>query len=340
MKFKGLVLVMLFVGLFCFPFLSYGKADIAVLRKKVEQGDAEAQLKLGTLYYSGTDVSQNYRTAVKWFRLSADQGNVEALSWLGRCYYRGEGVRKNLTEAENYYSRASQQKSEAALRELSQLRLEAEQGNSNKQYLLGEKYSEGANVAQDYIEAVKWYRLAAEQGHADAQNNLGDCYYYGRGLPQSISSAKYWWSLAATQGNWSAKYSLDRITPRASPQPQSENVYYTQSPQKKPADVEPQQSVSFPRTTKELLELQYGRGSMDFPSILISFLITWIIGLTPPLILRYAVAKRPFSKWAATGLAIAFCLVNTFVFILLGSKSKTHAVCLTIAFISYWILSL
>jgi TPR repeat protein len=39
-----------------------------------EQGDAFAQTNLGLMYSKGKGVPQDYKTAVKWYRLAAEQG--------------------------------------------------------------------------------------------------------------------------------------------------------------------------------------------------------------------------------------------------------------------------
>ena len=43
-----------------------------------EQGNAEAQHRLGNLYDDGKGVPKNYKEAIKWFRRSAQQGNTGA----------------------------------------------------------------------------------------------------------------------------------------------------------------------------------------------------------------------------------------------------------------------
>jgi uncharacterized protein len=48
------------------------------------------------------------------------------------------------------------------------LREAAEQGNDLAQYVLGDLYSRGRGVTQDYAEAAEWYRKAAEQVEARA----------------------------------------------------------------------------------------------------------------------------------------------------------------------------
>jgi hypothetical protein len=153
MKFKNM-LVALLVGLVCLPSMSYGQDDIAALRQKAEQGDTEAQRQLGLAYYNGKGVPQDYKEAVRWYRLAADQGYAKAQFRLGWCYASGKGVPKDSTEAAKWY------------------RLAAERGYATAQFRLGEAYDKGKGVPKDSTEAVKWYRLAAEQGNAPAQSNL------------------------------------------------------------------------------------------------------------------------------------------------------------------------
>ncbi|WP_332923531.1 tetratricopeptide repeat protein [Candidatus Puniceispirillum sp.] len=57
-----------------------------------EQGDAEAQNDLGTMYYNGIGAPQDYAKALKWYRLAAEKGLAAAQYNLGIMYGRGEGV--------------------------------------------------------------------------------------------------------------------------------------------------------------------------------------------------------------------------------------------------------
>lgn len=54
----------------------------------------------------------------------------------------------------------------AALREILPL---AQQGNATAQSFLGEMYSEGHGVPQDYAKAAHWYLQSAMQGDPNAQ---------------------------------------------------------------------------------------------------------------------------------------------------------------------------
>ena len=91
---------------------------------------------------------------------------------------------------------------------VAQLKPLAEAGNELAQFELGNMYSNGRGVTQDFAEAVKWYRLSADQGYADAQYNLGLMYNNGQGVPQDFAEAVKWWRLAADQGYANAQYNL------------------------------------------------------------------------------------------------------------------------------------
>lgn len=123
-------------------------------RLATEQGLAEAQNKLGVMYFYGRGVVQNYAEAVRWFRQAAEQGHAEAQTSLGVMYAEGQGVVQNYAEAVRWY------------------RLAAEQGHAEAQFGMGVMYAYGQGVAQDDAEAVRWYRLAAAQGYALAQDEL------------------------------------------------------------------------------------------------------------------------------------------------------------------------
>ncbi len=47
------------------------------LRALVEQGDTDAQLRLGIMYAKGTGVPQDFAEAVNWYRLAAEKGDAD-----------------------------------------------------------------------------------------------------------------------------------------------------------------------------------------------------------------------------------------------------------------------
>ena len=150
-------------------------------RQLAGQGDAEAQLSLGYMYYEGKGVPQNFAEAVMWHRMAAEQGYAEAQLSLGFMYYEGKAVPQNYAEAVRWFRKS------------------AEQGDVAAQYNLGLMYYEGEGVPRDYAEAARWYRKAAEQGYAAAQFSLGDMYFAGKGVSRDYTKAVMWHRKAAEQ---------------------------------------------------------------------------------------------------------------------------------------------
>ncbi|MBP0118666.1 MAG: sel1 repeat family protein, partial [Candidatus Nitrotoga sp.] len=95
---------------------------------------------------NGQGVPQDFKEAVKWYRLAAEQGHALAQFNLGGVYDKGRGVAKDYKEAVRWY------------------KLAAEQGDVDAQYNLGYMYAKGQGVLQDYIYAHMWFNLASMRG--------------------------------------------------------------------------------------------------------------------------------------------------------------------------------
>jgi len=130
-------------------------AELEALRKKAEQGDAEAQLNLGTMYGSGRDgAGQNATEAIKWLRKAADQGEKHAQNYLGIMYSQGRGVAKDEAEGVKWFRKA------------------AEQGYAESQCYLGIAYLYGIGVSRDVKQAKIWLKKSAAQKDAKAAELL------------------------------------------------------------------------------------------------------------------------------------------------------------------------
>jgi uncharacterized protein len=88
--------------------------DLEKLKTAAEQGNADAQWKLGLMCHGGDGVSQDFAEAVYWYRKAAEQGYAEAQWLLGYMYDEGEGVTPNLAEAIKWCSKAAEQGHEGA----------------------------------------------------------------------------------------------------------------------------------------------------------------------------------------------------------------------------------
>ena len=63
------------------------------------QGNADAQFRLGRMYYYGQILPQDYKMAAMWYQRAAAQGQLKAMNNLGNLYRTGEGVTQDYTEA-------------------------------------------------------------------------------------------------------------------------------------------------------------------------------------------------------------------------------------------------
>ncbi len=78
-------------------------------RELAEQGDVEAQTKIGQMYYRGMGVPENYAEAAKWYRKAAEQGDAGAQGSLGMMYFSGEGVPQDFVLAYKWFILAQAQ---------------------------------------------------------------------------------------------------------------------------------------------------------------------------------------------------------------------------------------
>jgi TPR repeat protein len=132
----------------------YAAETIDRYAQAADEGDVEAEFKLGDLYESGYGVPKNPATAIAWYTKAANQGMSLAQDRLGHIYDDGIGVPRNSTEAINWYRKA------------------AEKGEVLDQFKMGQIYSDGRDVPKDMAEAIKWYQKAATQGFPAATYQL------------------------------------------------------------------------------------------------------------------------------------------------------------------------
>ena len=74
------------------PVWAQSASDVRTL---AEQGDAEAQFVLGSMYRDGRGVEKNLSETIKWWGKAAELGNVDAQFALGNMYSGGFGIEKD-----------------------------------------------------------------------------------------------------------------------------------------------------------------------------------------------------------------------------------------------------
>lgn len=205
----------------CFALTANAESSEA-LKHAAEQGDADAQYRLGMMYAEGFEhddpwdgfdkawtwlelaVEQEHEQAlsalvpiyaegrtgplsgsyVRWRKLAEKPGNTVAQTYLGMIHADGQGLARDEREAVN-------------MREL----VMRNSSNKAKHTCLGSMYAEGreALLAGAYIE--RWHKLAEEPGNTVAKTCLGLVEVDARILIRDEKEALKWFELAAKAGN-------------------------------------------------------------------------------------------------------------------------------------------
>src|SRR5216683_2289402 len=217
---------------------------VRLLKHDADQGNANAQGRLGYFYETGRGgLAKDDREAARLYRLAADQGNASARNNLGGLYRDGRGgLTKDDREALRLY------------------RLAADQGNATAQSNLGVFYRDGrGGLTKDDREALRLFKLAADQGNPYGQNQLGGFFRDGRGgLTMDDREAARLLRLAADQGNANARTALNQIT-----QQPSQEVSSAPSAHLKQEVVEPSSAptANFPSVPERRVALVIGNSA-------------------------------------------------------------------------------
>ena len=145
--------------------------DINELKKRAEEGDAEAIFELSSRYREGDGVIKNEAEFFRLLKISANAGYAPAQNRLGYCYEYGIATEISIEKAVDLY------------------KIAAAKGNDKGQSNLGRLYESGKGVEKDVDEAIRLLKLSADQGNQSALNRLGIFYEFGTGEEKNISKA-------------------------------------------------------------------------------------------------------------------------------------------------------
>ncbi len=151
-------------------------------RKAADQGELFGMMAVGNLYDVGSGVERNQAEAIAWIRKAAERGLPEAENRLSIMFERGNGVAKDDAEAEKWIRRA------------------AEHGSVMAQTDLAFKLLSGVGMSKNPAEAVTWFRKAADQGSTRAQEQLAEIFEFGRDVAKDDGEAAAWYRKAAEHG--------------------------------------------------------------------------------------------------------------------------------------------
>jgi TPR repeat protein len=188
-------------------------------KKAAELGHADAQFALAQGFESS-----EHAQAAQWYRRAAAQGHADAQCALAALQLQGLGMVPDPVSALTWYAMAAEQghasaqfalakllKNEASAIAFDAISRAAAAGQAQAQCAMGDRYAQGAGVAQNWFEACRWYELAAQQGDATAQCALAVCYADGKGVKQDIAHAFIWFEKAAAQNVPQAQWNLGEL---------------------------------------------------------------------------------------------------------------------------------
>ena len=143
--------------------------EVDKIVKGVENGDADAQLRLGMMYVMGQNVKQNNEQAEYWLKKSYEQGNVEAQFFLAFMYADGHGVEKDEAQAFKLMKQIAK-KDPSTIKKVygfeigsQKIYSSAEEFVAAAQGFVGSVYYEGGkDIQKDYEQAEYWLKKSLE----------------------------------------------------------------------------------------------------------------------------------------------------------------------------------
>jgi uncharacterized protein len=160
-------------------------------RLAAEQGDADAQARLGGQYSAGLGVTANFDEAEKWFLASAEQGCASGEFGLGALKAGAMTGRV----ADNVKAAAWFEKAAA-------------QGNPLAKLSLALLLIEGQGIVADPVRGAKLLTAAAEANITEAMFRLGELYRGRSFAGRNLTLAETWLRRAGTRGHGPALLAL------------------------------------------------------------------------------------------------------------------------------------
>jgi len=181
---------------------------IKIVRTAAEEGDPQAMLLMGQVYYEGVEgiVERDYLLAAKWFQAAAQVEkpeataySAEAKAWLGLLYYNGLGVKRDINRAKDLFVRATK----GGYDELISLFEEkSKEGDICAIKFMSECYNSGIGVPRNTTKALEYDRMAADAGCEEYYMPVG-LYLYNN---KRHGEAFEYFKKAALNGNIKAAY--------------------------------------------------------------------------------------------------------------------------------------
>lgn len=172
--------------------------SLNVIMDKAKGGDAAAMNEVGTWYYTGKHVKQDYAQAYEWWKKSALKSDIRAIANFAMCYQLGRGVERDSIDAIRLYIKSIKEGNKALLKQ----RIESASRIAFDAMLVGECYENGYGVKKDYVKAADFYSKAACKGSVDGMRQAGICSLNAK----NYNAALQFFELGASRGDLSSEY--------------------------------------------------------------------------------------------------------------------------------------
>lgn len=124
------------------------------LLKAAKKGNTFAQCQIGTLYFRGIGVEQNFHEALLWYERAGTKGDVTSQFRLGLMYSNGSGVKQDNAEAVRWLKKA------------------ALQGHTGAKLYLGILCGNGTEIDQDFDKVMRLFCQETEQEYNIAPDDF------------------------------------------------------------------------------------------------------------------------------------------------------------------------
>jgi TonB family protein len=192
-----------------------------------QEGNADAQLRLGTAYLSGTpDGTRDAQEGIRWLRAAAEQGHVKAQEVMAFHLQSGLHIARDPEQARSLLEKAVAQGSDSARFALATVLL-SQSGMPEKalaKELLQKAAGSGSIEAKGVLallllreggdavpEGIKLLQEAADNHNRGAQLVLARTYEEGRLVPQDKAKAETLYRRVAAAGGRTGKEAQERL---------------------------------------------------------------------------------------------------------------------------------
>lgn len=175
--------------------IAAGKPDegIEIYERLVKQGNVDAMVALGRVYWYGRVVDKYWERACDLFEQAIGRANQGARIDLGRCFAAGKGRERDLAKAVEQYQTA------------------AAKGQAVGHCAVGALYLSGNFLPKDTDKGIALCEEGARKGDREAEFFLAERYYFGTGLPRAPEKALHWFTKAAEHGDRRAMFLVGRM---------------------------------------------------------------------------------------------------------------------------------